>query len=70
LNEDKFEEMARVLKDIIPYCSDLEFVRMEYEMAIGSNDPLDYLEARIENESGSRRADLRILLNRLTRKSR
>jgi hypothetical protein len=68
--DKEFGGSEKLLKDIIPYCSDLEFVRNEFEKAIGTQDPIGYLESRVENEIGSRKSDLRILLNRLTRKGR
>ena len=56
-----------VLHDVIPYCSDPEFIRQELAAARKTEDPLSYLEKRMGDLEGGRKGDIRILLNRLAR---
>jgi hypothetical protein len=61
-------EMNRIdpiLKDVWPYCSDPYFIREELRISRSKNDPFEYIERRIKEEKGSRKGDLRILLNRM-----
>ncbi|MGA1794199.1 MAG: hypothetical protein ACMUHM_09625 [Thermoplasmatota archaeon] len=59
-----------VLEDVIPYCSDPEFIRQELVTARKTGDPLSYLEKRMKEIEGGRKGDIRILLNRLARLGR
>lgn len=56
-----------ILRDVWAYCSDPIFIRSELNIARSKEDSAGYLERRIEEEEGSRKADLRILLNRFTK---
>jgi hypothetical protein len=68
LSEDRFDEMDPVLRDMVPFLSDISFVRTEYRKAKASSDPVGYITELMEKESGSRKVDLRILLNRMERR--
>jgi hypothetical protein len=57
-----------VLVDVWPYCSDPQFIEHELRRARSTEDPIRYVEGRIVEEIGDRKGDLRILLNRLTKK--
>ena len=65
---DETDRDDPVLRDVGPYCSDPVFVKEELKAARSAKDAVRYIEIRIEEEEGSRRGDLRILFNRLTRK--
>ena len=56
-----------VLQDVFPYCSDPDFVRREFQEAMKSGKPVYYLERRSGELTGSRKGDIRILLNRFAR---
>jgi len=56
-----------VLQDVFPYCADPDFVRREFQEAMRTGEPANYLEKRSGELTGSRKGDIRILLNRLAR---
>ena len=67
-SEEDEERNDPVLRDVGPYCSDPDFIRAELRTARSKEDALLYIENRIQEEEGSRKGDLRILLNRLSKK--
>jgi hypothetical protein len=62
-----FEKIDPILRDIIPYCSDIPFIREEYGKSRRTDDPAGYLDRRINEENGSRNVDLKILQSRFLR---
>ena len=62
------ERKDPVLRDVGPYCSDPFFIKDELRIARSNDDTVGYIERRIEEEKGTRKGDLKILLNRLTKK--
>jgi hypothetical protein len=60
-------EVHPILRDTVPYCSDIEFITVEFALAMKNEDPAAYLMMRIKDETDNRKVDLRILLNRMLR---
>jgi hypothetical protein len=58
-----------ILRDVWPFCSDPIFIRKELRTSRSKDDPVSYIEKRIKEEEGSRKGDLRILLNRMMKRS-
>ncbi len=67
VQSDDIEKIDPILRDIIPYCSDIPFIREEYEKSRRTDDPAGYLDRRINEENGSRNVDLKILHSRFLR---
>jgi hypothetical protein len=65
---DEEDRNDPILKDVWPYCSDPFFIRAELRISRSMDDPFNYIERRIEEEKGSRKGDLRILLNRMMKR--